>query len=416
MELFQRLFLALAIGFLVGVERGWKQRLAEEETRVAGLRTYTLIGLLGGVAGLLGRFLDPIAFSAVMLVFGLAWTAYKLWETWRDGDISITGVVAGFFVFALGAYASVGDMQVAAAAGVAAVAILAFKEAMHAWVKGLTWEEIRSALLILAATFIALPLLPDRALDPFGAFNPRTLWLLTIIIACASFAGYGALRALGPQAGLYVAAAAGALVSSTVMTLDLARRVQAGEAERAHAAAAANLANLVMFARVSVLIGVFATPAFARSAPALVAASLVAATIAALLGFRFRNGESRRGASQITSPLDLKSVVRFALILAAITAAARLAAHFFGETGLRAFAATAGLADVDAVALAVGGLVREELHPVAASEAILLAVAANTVSKVVISAFAGGMRFAAYYGAGSFAAMAAGAVAFFVLS
>jgi uncharacterized membrane protein (DUF4010 family) len=415
-ELFQRLALALAIGFLVGVERGWKQRHAEDESRVAGIRTYALIGLLGGVAGLLGRALDPIAFAAIVAVFGLGWIAYKLWETWIDGDISMTGVAAGLLVLALGAYAAVGDMQIAAAAGVAVVAILAFKEAAHNWVRELKWEEIRSALFILAATFIALPLLPDRALDPYGAFNPRSIWLLTIVIACASFAGYVAVRALGPQAGLYVAAGAGAIVSSTVVTLELARRVKAGEAQAAQAAGAASLANFVMFARIGVLIAVFATPALARSAPAIAAACAVAAAAFAIAALRFRHGESGSAPNKLRSPLNVRSVLQFALILALITAAARIAAHFHGNAGLVVFAATAGLADVDAVALAVGGLAREGLDAVTASEAILLAAAVNTFSKMTIATIAGGWRFAAYYGAASLAALAAGAAAFVIVS
>lgn len=415
-EIFQRLGLAAAIGFLVGVERGWKHRFAEDETRVAGLRTHTLIGLLGGVSGLLAAHLGVAAFAALAIIFGLAWSGYKFYETWRDEDISVTGLIAGLLTFALGAYVMMGEMRVAAAAGVLLVALMAFKQAMHGWLKTLTWEELRSALFILVATYIALPLLPDRALDPYGAFNPRELWLLTIVIAAAGFAGYLALRLLGERAGLFLGAAAGALVSSTVVTADLARRAKAEEVAPLRAAAAAALANLVMFARIGVLIALFAAPALRDAIPAVAAACVISVVAAGALLLLAQKGENGMGEGKLGSPLDLKEVAKFALILSVITVGSKLIAHFFGNAGLIAFAATAGLVDVDAVSLAIGGLVRSGLDAHAGAEAILLAAAVNTLSKTGIGIATGGPRFALAYGGSAVAALAAGAAAFFLFS
>ena len=413
LDLFQRLGLALAIGFLIGVERGWKSRGAEDESRVAGLRTYTLIGLLGGVSGLIGALFGPVVLAALALSFSLAWLVYKAWETLRDGDLSITGLVAGLIVFALGAYAARGSLAIAAAAGVALVSVLAFKSALHDWLARLTWPEIRSALLILAATFIALPLLPDRALDPYGAFNPREIWLLTIVIAGASFAGYVALRALGPGAGLYIGAGAGALVSSTVVTYDLARRTKAEEVDPLQAAAAACLANLVMFLRVGALIAIFAAPAFVSAAPILGAAIGATLLAAATLAFLDRRPGRAEAAMTLKSPLNVASVVRFALLLGAIIAAARLIAHFYGASSLTLFAATAGLVDVDAVALAVGGLVREGLAPPLGVQAVLIAAGVDTLSKAAIALYAGRARFAVPYALASVFAIAVAIFALF---
>ncbi len=409
-EIFQRLGLALAIGFLVGVERGWKQRAAEDESRVAGLRTYTLIGLLGGVAALLGGLMTPIAFAALALVFGLAWTLFKFLETQRDGDLSVTGLVAGILTFALGAYAVTGDMRAAAAGGVVLVLALAFKTAMHEWLGALTWSELRSALLILAASFVALPVLPDRAIDPWGAVNPSELWRYTILIAGVSFAGYVALRVLGPRAGHYVGALAGALVSSTAVTLDLARRSRKGETSNLQAGAAAALANVVLFTRVGVLIGIIAPSALPFSAPALAAAAAASLLGGLFYGWRAHgaDGQERRADVDLRSPLDLKSVAQFALLLAGVTIAARLMARFFGDAGLTALAATAGIADVDPVAAAVGGLVPDQLDPHVGAGAILLAAAVNSASKTSIAALAGSRGFALLYGAVSLVSIGAG--------
>jgi uncharacterized membrane protein (DUF4010 family) len=408
LQLFQQLGVALAIGFLVGVERGWRTRYAEDETRAAGLRTYSLIGLLGGVAGVLANIWGVAAFAVLAGTFGLTWLAFKLWETFIDGDLSATGAVAGLLVFSLGALATSGQTALAVGAAVVTVAILGFKHAMHDWLRGLKFEELTSALLILAATLVVLPLLPEGALDPYGAFDPRQLWVLTIVIATATFGAYVALRALGPQTGLYVGAALAALVSSTVATLDLARRAKDKRADTSHAAAAAALANVVMFVRVGVLTAVFAPSALSRTIPALAAACVASIVAAAWLGWRARQAPAAPGDLELGSPLDIKAVVRFALVLAAIMALSRVALYYSPSAGVLLFAAIAGLADVDAAVLALGGLLREGVAASVASAGILIAVAADTMLKIGIGFFIGGSAFGVRYFAAS--ALAAPAV------
>jgi len=197
LELFQRLGLALAIGLLVGIERGWRARDLAEGGRTAGLRTYALTGLLGGVAGMLGQAMGGWAFAAVALPFAAAFILFKHREQVADKDYSVTAVVAALLVFALGAYAIVGDGRAAAAVAVVAAGLLAFKQALHRWLDRLTWPELRSALILLAMSLVALPLLPNQGFGPHEAINPYELWLLTIAMAGVSFAGYAAIRVFG---------------------------------------------------------------------------------------------------------------------------------------------------------------------------------------------------------------------------
>jgi uncharacterized membrane protein (DUF4010 family) len=241
LDLFQRLGLALGIGFLVGVEREWKHRDAPEGERAAGVRTHAIIGLMGGVAAAMLPAIGHLGFAALTLGFAAATIVFKVRESQIDQDISVTGTIAALLVFALGAYSVVGSVIIAAAAGVALAGLLAFKQAIHGWVDKITWKELQSALLILAATAIALPLLPDRTIDIWAAINPRELWLLTILVAGASFAGYVAVRMLGEDVGVFAGAAAGSLVSSTVVTAELGRRVRAGSGHQRGARRRAHL-------------------------------------------------------------------------------------------------------------------------------------------------------------------------------
>lgn len=407
LDIFQRLGMALGIGFLLGVERGWRHRDAPEGSRAAGLRTHAVTGLLGGVAGALAPHIGPIGVAAIVLSFAAALIVFKLRESARDNDVSVTGTIAALTVFALGVYCMFGDLRVAAALGVVLVALMAFKEALHDWLEKLTWKELRSALVILAATFIALPLLPDRVIDLWGAVNPRELWLLTILVAGASFAGYVAVRVLGERIGLLVGAASGAMVSSTVVTADLGRRARIGETPPLAAAAGACLAAAISVGRVCFFLLIAAPMLATLVLPAALAGGLVFLAATAVLQRRMH------GASSVTSlvrnPLDLSEVGQFAAFLCTIIIVGHLAVDAMGELGLLPFAATAGIVDVDAATLAAVSLVHGGLAARVGAEAVLSALVVNTLSKAGIAFLAGGARYALAYLAAGVAAIAAGA-------
>lgn len=416
LETFQRLAMALGVGFLVGVERGWRHRDAPDETRAAGLRTHALIGLLGGVAGALIPAVGDVGFVALTLAFAGAFITFKVRESIRDDDVSVTGTVAGLMVFALGVYSMLGDLRVAAAVGVTLAGLLAFKDALHGWLERVTWKELRSALLILGATFIALPLLPDRAIDPWQAMNPRELWLLTILVAGASFAGYVAVRVLGNDIGVLAGSAAGALVSSTVVTAELGRRVKKGETHAMVGGAAAAIAAAISVGRVIALLAATAMPVMPEAGPALLAAVLVFLGAAFVLRHFDRENGSAQSAQKLRSPLDLGSVFQFAAFLGAVIVIGRIIADAYGQAGLLPFAATAGLADVDAVTLAAGSLVRGGLEPAIGAHAVLIAVFMNTLAKGVIAVVTGGWQYASLYFAAALTATIAAVAVWFLVT
>ncbi|MEZ6022006.1 MAG: DUF4010 domain-containing protein [Hyphomonadaceae bacterium] len=416
-EMFQRLAMALGIGFLVGVEREWKHREVPEGQRAAGVRTHAIIGLTGGIAAALLPEIGALGFAALTIGFAAILLAFKLRESLVDNDLSVTGTVGSLLVYALGAYSVVGNLHIAAASGVALAGLLAFKEAIHGWVDKLTWKELRSALLILAATAIALPLLPNSTIDPWDAINPRELWFLTILVAGASFAGYVAVRLLGGDIGVLAGAAAGALVSSTVVTAELGRRVRGEETSAMIGASAACLAAAVSVARVTVLIALAAAVVLPEVLPALLAATFVFAVAAfALRWLDRRRDTTDPGREQLRSPLYLWSVAQFALFLGAVIVIGRIVADAWGQAGLLPFAATAGLADVDAVALAAGSLVRGGLDPAVGGHAVLIAVLVNTFSKAGIGFVTGGWRYAGLYAGAAVAAAVAAALVWFLVT
>ena len=254
-ELFRRLAVALAIGLLIGLERGWQTREESDHQRTAGLRTFALTGLLGGICGLMSVVSSPIVLAAGLLAFTGALTTFSYLEANAEKNFSVTGVVAGILTFVLGAYATLGNETVAVAAAVAMAILLALREPLHSWVRNVTWPEMRSVLVLLAMSFLLLPILPNRPVDPWNVLNPSEIWLLAILIAAVSFAGYIAVRVLGDRKGIAVAAIAGGMASSTATTLSFARLAREHPESTHLLAGGVLLAGVTMLVRIVVLAG-----------------------------------------------------------------------------------------------------------------------------------------------------------------
>jgi uncharacterized membrane protein (DUF4010 family) len=394
-ELFQRMALALGVGLLVGVERGWRQREEASGQRTAGLRTFALIGLLGGLAGAVAAVLPAGAGGGLVLgltfaTLGAVLGAFQFRESVHDGTFSVTGVISGLVTFALGAYAMLGDPHVAAAGGVATAAILAAREPLHAFIARITWAELRSAILLLGMTFIALPLVPDRTIGPFGGVNLRELWLVVIVLAAVAFGGYAAVKILGTRRGLLVAAAAGGLVSSTALTLTNARRAAAGEGDPRLLAGAALVAGTVSLVRTSVLF-VLLSGTMAATAPLLAAAGV--ALVCGLV-FSGRGAASGDGEPVLSNPFALGSVLGYALLLAAVAAASRAATVQLGSGATLTVAGIAGLADLDAATFAMASLAREAGTAALPALGVVIAAGSNTLAKAAMGLVLGGWRFA----------------------
>ncbi len=412
-ELVERLAVALAIGLIIGIERGWKQRAEAEGERAAGLRTHTLAGLLGGIWGALALGAGQAGVIALALAFA-AFTAaiavFRYREMVHDKTFGATTVVAAMLAFALGALAVMGDKTAAAAAAVATALLLALKAALHEWVKRLTWEELRAGLTLLAMSVILLPLLPHRELSPWFPINPHEIWLLTVLIAALSFAGYVAIRLAGPSIGVLLSGLAGGFVSSTAVTLNMARLARA-DGERCNIFAGAVLiANAVMMLRVLVIVGILNTELLAPLAPPLILGAFTLAGIAGYLASWGHEDSPVGKPLNLKNPFELPVVLEFGALLAVITVAAKLLSRWAGTYGAVALAAVSGLVDVDAISISLARLAPQGLAPAGAATAILVAVVANSLTKVALGTTAGGLRFGKVVARGTVVSLAVGAL------
>ena len=259
-------------------------------------------------------------------------------------------------------------------------------------------------------SFLALPVLPDRGFGPYDALNPRQLWLMTIAIAGVSFIGYVAVKIAGTRYGPLIAGIAGGVVSSTITTLDLARKAKAAPKTAGLLLAGALAASATMFLRVIIIVAVFGPSLFGHVVGPLPGALVVSVAAFLMLGqpLRRRREPPDAEASPLRNPFEVTTVLLSGCMLAIVVVLSAWLTQTFGGGGGIAFAAVAGLSDVDAITLSMTRVAGTNISTSAAAVAILTAVAANSLSKSVLALVAGGRWFGLRYLAISLASLAVG--------
>ncbi|MGG6892397.1 MgtC/SapB family protein [Rhizobium sp. BR 315] len=412
-ESFERLGLALAIGAVVGVERHWRERDEGAGKRTAGIRTFMIVGMLGGLSGLIEQTQSPqpalygLVVVAMFAIFSAIFALYQFRESIVEGDYSVTTVVAAMTTFALGSLAVLGNARLAAAGGVSLVAILASREILHRFVRALSWNELRSAIVFLAMAVIVLPILPTAPLGPFGGISPSGTWQLVVLLAGTSFLGYVAVKAFGQVRGELVAGAVNGLVSSTAIAVTNARLSLTGQSA-ALLVAGATAANAVSYLKVLFYIAILAPPIAVRLGPSLVAAALVMAGFSLLFARKDTAGHTEH---RTRNPFELLSVLKTALLLVAVGFFARAAAAWFGQSGLLVVSTLSGLADIDAITVTIAGIL-DTISAEFAAMALGAAVAANTVAKTAYALVLGGRAYSGRFVLASASALVAGIVVF----
>lgn len=385
-DIYIRLALAVGLGLMVGLERGWHTREIAEGRRIAGVRTFTLIGLFGGLLGRAGQLVGDAVVAIGLIGFvGVMSAAYYI-QSSKTEDRGLTTEVAAFITLILGLIAMRGDMLVSAMAAVLVVAVLAMKKPLHHWLSEVRQPEIDAAIKLLLMSVVMLPLLPNEDHGPGGVFNPYELWWVVVVITGISFIAYAAIRVAGTTAGIFITGLLGGLASSTAVTLNSARLVARAPGLATPLSGGIAVASAVMFVRGFLLVYVLH-----REAAEFLAAPLLSAAVAALITglalLRRSNKETTEiaGASvDLGPPADIVTALKFAAALIVIGLAVHYGRVWFGAEGSIAAAALAGLVDIDAATVSVARF--GESGAVGTGEvvaAVLAAVAVNSAAKFV---------------------------------
>lgn len=372
---------ALLLGALLGIER--EKRNVREGFGIAGLRSFVMFAMVGAIGGHLAHTLQApwVLVASIAAVAAIVVAGYLAAAKVRPGELGLTTELAALVTCLLGALSTSGHRELAIALGVGAAALLAYKKPLHDLVGRLGWDDVLVGLRLLLALFLVLPLLEDRAIDPWGVINLYKLWLLVLLISGLSLVGYVATRWLGPGRGIAIAALSGGLVSSTAVTLAMAKQSRDAGARPEPLAGGIALAWAVMFVRVVVLAAVVAPATFAPLAPSFLAMACVCG-LACVWLLRGTSPESTAEAVPVKNPFSLLAACKFALLFAGVQLLLKLGQQHFPQSGILAVAALAGLTDVDAISVAMAERARTvPADLVLAVVAIAVASASNTLVK-----------------------------------
>lgn len=393
--LFYRFGVALAIGFLVGLQREYAHGGPEREIS-AGERTLALMGLTGCAAAFVADELGtPWAFVGIIVPLGLLIAASYVVTSWR-GDVGLTTEVAALLTILAGALCYWNHLELAVAIAVATTVLLSLKLETDRLVRRITREDIRATLKFAVITAIVLPVLPRRSFGPppVDVLEPYSVWLMVVFISGISFLGYVLIKLVGARRGIGLTGLLGGLASSTAVTLSFAERSHDERDLDRTLGLAIIIAWTTMFPRVLVEVAAVNSPLVRRLLPPMVAAAAVGAAYAAFLYFSQRV-ETQEDVS-FSNPFELGPAIRFGLMYAAILLVSRAAQLYMGNAGVYISSVVGGLADADAITLSMAELSSAGggLAPATAARAIVMAAMSNTVAKggIVLASGSPGLR------------------------
>jgi uncharacterized membrane protein (DUF4010 family) len=415
---FLSLGLAIAAGLLIGLER--EQSAPADgfgESFLGGARTHPLVALVGGLSMLLSRQLGMLvvlaAFAALVAFLVVAYVD----DVRRGVERGLTSEAAFMVSFLLGALSGSHDLLVPVsqkilvvlASAVMATLLLSAKPVLQPLIRRSSREDVTATLKFLIVAVVVLPLLPDRPFGPWGVLNPRQIGWMLVLITGISFAGYAAIRLLGPQRGLGLTGVVGGLVSSTAVTLSMAGRARAEPRLHHELALAVVLASSIMFLRVMVVVGVVNLSLLGPLAWPLGTMALAGFAASAVLYARSQHDRERAQQVTFSNPVELGAAVKFALFFALVLLGSKAASVHLGHSGAYVAGLAAGAADLDAIALSMARLAEGEIPRQVPAVSVFLACVSNTVVKAVLAGTLGGSRFGRQVAAALAAVLAAGA-------
>jgi uncharacterized membrane protein (DUF4010 family) len=368
----------LAIGMLVGLERGFNLRAQQSGQRVAGVRTFTLLGLGAGIAGLFAARQPFVAGAIIVAMLGYLAIAYapKL-----KAKADATSPIAAAATISVSFLAGLGAVGLALAAGAIIVLVLALREELHGFIDRLDEKDVKALARFAVIALAVLPFLPETPFGPYDAWNAAKLWWVVVLVTGFAFAGYVANRIFGERHGTIATAIIGGAYSSTAVTQSLAQKLGSKSAGGAEPAGIA-LASAVMYLRVVVVVAVFATRLLWDFTIVILPALLVGLAAGWWL---YRKAPNCPGPAPPGNPIAMLPALGFVLFLAAAAVVARWAEGRFGQEGIAVLLLLMGSLDVDAAIVTAGNLPPDAIGAQLAALALGGTILANMAVKLGIT-------------------------------
>lgn len=394
--LLARVGVAIAIGALIGLERERRP-----SRKFAGLRTMALLCAGGPVSVFVAEAAGGSAVVAVVLglylgtaaavALGVAGVRFAL----RGEEFGFTTSVTVVLVALLGLLVGLEFLREAAAIGIITAAILAERDRLHGYVRGLTDEELRDSLKLGALVFVLYPVLPAEAVDPYGVVVLREVLVFAVFVLLIQFTAYALMRTVGGSAGLAVtgllAGGANSFAAAGVLA-NVANRSRAAVDAASFALLLATLSMILRNLGIAVALGRDMLPLLVVPAAAMLGVTALAAVLL------WHTGETDSEFDiDLDSPFSFGSAATFSAAYVAILLVSVGAEAAIGDAGLYATAFTGGLVSSAAVAVTATTVITEGSVPVGTGVGMVVAgIVASLVAKIgLLEVTSRGMRYSA---------------------
>lgn len=392
MQIAARLAIAALIGLAAGLEREWSGHTSGPDARFAGLRTFFLLGLVGGIAGILAVDSSPAVGAALTLGgVALSVSAYAMAVRRPGAGTDGTTEAAALTVVGLGVIAGVGWIGVAAGVGAVVVLMLREKERLHWLVRHLEEPELRAGFQFAVLAVVVLPLLPTGPYFGVLEFRPRTLWTIVLVFSGLNFAGFAARRIVGASRGLGITGALGGVVSSTAVTLSFSRQSRSETELGAPLARGVIAACTVLIPRVLVVSAAFNAGVALQLLPMLVPPFVIGLALATI-GWSSRDGKGAVASVDDVNPLRLGAALRMGIAFQIAMVVITLVQRAWGTAGIYTTAGILGLTDMDALTVSMSRP-DSSLSVSTAARAIAIGILFNTLLKLAVAVGFGRLTF-----------------------
>ncbi len=391
-RLLARMGLVLVLGFIIGIERGWYFQRKKEGKRTAGVRTFTLIALSGGMWGILSEHVGSVLLGAALVAFVLIIMIGYYQHVQQTGLLGLTTEMAAFITFGIGVAVIKGYLILPVAITVVMVLVLSMKPRLHTWIKTIEPQEFYSGILFLIISAVVLPLLPNQGYGPWEVLNPFEIWGMVVLIAGISYTGYFSMKYLGSEKGILFTSFTGALVSSIAVTVTLGRFAREGESTTDTLVIGALIANFTALSRILLWVGIFNPILIYGVGPSVIAMIVTTSGMALWVWFNNDQSKKRKQISSMKNPLQLNTAIQFGVILALVMLLAEASRQWLGEPGVYGLSLISGMVDVDSITLSLLQIGGDTLSEEATVNGLILVAIANTFIKGVIFAFYSGIK------------------------
>lgn len=409
-----RLIVTVGIGFVIGLEREFSQ-FSENEEIFAGVRTFTLVALLGFLSALLGVVFTSWIFIAGFLSV-VCIVAISYWVSSHEGSIGGTTEFATILTFLLGALILIGKINEGLALTVIMVVLLSLKVKLRTIIGQLTQKELYAFVRFVVIALLVLPFLPNNYFGPYNIVNLREIGWVIVLTSGIGFVGYVLMKFLGTNRGILLTSIVGGLVSSTVVTYTFSKKSKETPILSQHYAVGIFAAATIMVLRMFLWVYIFNSKMLDGL---IIPISIVFLTTLGITYFFYKEQLTKPHIKEkipLGDPLNIKNAAFFGVFYTGILVLMSYASSTYGAKGIYISSAISALTDIDAIAISVSKLGGTTIKILTAQNAILLATLANTIFKITIAVWMGSKNLKKYVLLGYGFIFVAGIIGFIIIN